>query len=179
MEFQKVIESRRSVRNYDPAKKVDKATVEELVEAAILAPSWKNAQASRYYCILSEEALSRFRQECLPAFNANNVAQAPALIVTTFVKNRSGFERSGEQVNELGNGWGLYDLGLQNENLLLKAKDMGLDTLVIGIRDADKICEMLSINEDETVVSVIGLGYAIQEPGMPKRKNAGEILKFF
>ena len=29
--------------------------------------------------------------------------------------------------------------GLHNENLILKARDLGLDTLIMGIRDADKI----------------------------------------
>ncbi|MEL7648404.1 MAG: nitroreductase family protein [Sedimentibacter sp.] len=179
MEFQKVIESRRSVRKYDPLKKVGKDTVEKIIEAAILAPSWKNAQTARYYCITSEELLNKFRAECLPTFNSNSVKDAPVLIVSTFVKNRSGFERNGEPTNELGNGWGFYDLGMHNEHLLLKAKDMGLDTLVIGIRDENKIREMLDIPEDEIIVSVIGLGYAAEETKMPKRKTVEEITKFF
>lgn len=179
MEFQKVIESRRSVRKYDPAKKVGKETVEKLIEAAILAPSWKNAQTARYYCITSEELLNKFRAECLPTFNSNSVKDAPALIVSTFVKNRSGFERNGEPTTELGNEWGFYDLGMHNEHLLLKAKDMGLDTLVIGIRDVNKIREMLGIPEEEIIVSVIGLGYSAEETKMPKRKTVEEITKFF
>lgn len=179
MEFQKVIESRRSIRKYDPTKKVDEATIKEIIEAAILAPSWKNAQTARYYVICSETTLVKFRKECLPPFNSKNSADAPVLIVTTFVENSSGFNPDGEPTNELGNSWGFYDLGLHNENLILKARDMGLDTLVMGIRDADKIREMLSISQDETIVSVIALGYGTQEPAMPKRKTAADIVKFF
>jgi len=179
MEFQEVIESRRSVRKYDSAKKVDEATIKEIIKAAILAPSWKNSQSARYYVIRSEEILATFKQTCLPPFNANNSADAPVLIITAFVKNSSGFAPSGEPINELGNSWGAYDLGLNNSILLLKAKDMGLDTLVMGIRDADKIREMLSIGEDEMIVSVIALGYGTQRPKMPKRKAAEEIVKFF
>ena len=41
MEFQNVIETRRSMRKYDSSKKVDEATVTAMIEAAILAPSWK------------------------------------------------------------------------------------------------------------------------------------------
>ena len=40
MEFQKVIETRRSVRKYDGEKKVSKDMVIELIEAAVLAPIW-------------------------------------------------------------------------------------------------------------------------------------------
>jgi len=179
MEFQKVVGLRRSVRKYDPDKKVDEATLKEIIEAAILAPSWKNSQTARYYVIQTETTLAKFKQACLPSFNASNCADAPVLIVTTFVKNSSGFNPDGEPTNELGNDWGFYDLGLHNENLILKAVDLGLATLVMGIRDADKIREMLSISQDETVVSVIALGYGAQEPKMPKRKTVADIVKFF
>ena len=38
-----------------------------------------------------------------------------------------GFDKNtGSPVNEAGDGWGYYDLGLQNDNLLLKAAELGL-----------------------------------------------------
>ena len=46
MEFQNVIESRRSVRKYDGSKKVTKEQVESVIAAAIEAPSWKNSQTA-------------------------------------------------------------------------------------------------------------------------------------
>ena len=117
----------------------------------------------------------KVRTECLPEFNANNVEGASALIVTAVVKNRSGYERSGEPTNELGNGWGVYDLGLANENLLLKAAEMGIGTLVMGIRDEKKLHEILSIPEEQMVVSVIGVGYGTVLPDMPKRKSVEDV----
>lgn len=44
--------------------------------------------------------------------------------------------------------------------LLLKATELGLSTLVMGIRDAAKISEILEIPENEAVVSVISVGYS-------------------
>ena len=119
-----------------------------------------------------------FLKNCLPEFNAKS-ADGAALVVTTFIANRSGFDRSGTPDNECGNGWGFYDLGLHNENFLLKAKELGLDTLVMGIRDAGKIREMLSIPEAETIVAVIAVGYGTESPARPKRKQPDDILKFF
>ena len=58
MELQNVLNNRRSMRNYDAAKKVTKEQVETIINAAILAPSWKNLQTSKYYCILSDEKRS-------------------------------------------------------------------------------------------------------------------------
>ena len=103
MELQKVIESRRSVRKYDASKQVTKEQIKEIVEAAIQAPSWKNAQTARYYAILSDEMKETFLNDCLPEYNAKN-AQGASLVVTTFVANRAGFNREGQPDNEVGNG---------------------------------------------------------------------------
>ena len=46
MEFQKLIEARRSIRSYDDTKKVTEEQIRQLVEAAIQAPSWKNSQTA-------------------------------------------------------------------------------------------------------------------------------------
>ena len=85
MELQNVLNNRRSMRNYDAAKKVTKEQVETIINAAILAPSWKNLQTSRYYCILSDEKIEEFRQKCLPEFNQKN-ADLFLLIPTGIVK---------------------------------------------------------------------------------------------
>lgn len=177
MEFQQLVEARRSVRKYDASKKVTKEQVAEIVATAIQAPSWKNSQTARYHAVLSEE-MTQKAMECLPEFNQKN-AEGAALVVTTFVANRAGFNREGQPDNEAGNGWGFYDLGLHNENFVLKAKELGLDTLIMGIRDADKIREVLEIPENETIVAVIALGYGQQEPEMPKRKTPEDIVKFY
>ena len=56
MEFQTLLESRRSVRSYDASKTVTREQIKEIVEAGILAPSWKNSQTARYYCVIDEAA---------------------------------------------------------------------------------------------------------------------------
>lgn len=93
MEFQQLIEVRRSIRKYDGTKKVTKEQVLQIVEAAIEAPSWKNSQTARYYSVLSEDLCEKFRADCLPGFNAQNSENA-ALVVTTFISNRAGFNRN-------------------------------------------------------------------------------------
>ena len=178
MELQKAIQERRSIRKYDPEKKVTREQLIELAQAGILAPSWRNFQPARYYFVVSEEKLAKFKAEALPSFNAKNCADAPVLLVAAYKTGLSGFERTGEQTNELGDYWGAYDLGLACQNLMLKAKEMGLGTLVMGIRDADKIREILSIPEDEIIVSVISIGYPAQDPAAKPRKEAEEVSIF-
>lgn len=176
MELQDVLEQRRSIREYrtDP---VDDKTIVEIIKAGILAPSWKNSQVARYYAVRSEEMLKKVR-EALPEFNQKNTKNAPVLLVTTIVKNRSGFNPDGTPSNELGNGWGYYDCGMHNMNVLLKATELGLSTLVMGIRDEQTLRTVLRVPEEEMIVSVIGLGYSDAKPSMPKRKQAEEIITF-
>lgn len=179
MEFQILIENRRSVRKYSPNTDISKEQIQQLIKAALEAPSWKNTETGRYYCVLSEDMKQKLRKECLCYANNDIKTEHAALIVTTFVHNRAGFQKDGTPDNEIGNGWGCYDLGLQNENLILKAAELGLSTLIMGLRNADKIREMLSIPESETIVAVIAVGTADEEPSRPKRRELEDVLKFF
>ncbi len=179
MELDKVIEKRQSIRSFDAERKVDVELVKQAIAAAQMAPTWKNSQTGRYYVVADPEKLAQFKADCLHPYNAKNSAGAPILIVTTYVRNISGFKRDGSQDNELGNEWGAYDLGLQNALLLLKATELGLDSLVMGLRDADKIKVMLEIPEEESVMSVIALGYRADVTERPARKNQEEIAKIY
>ena len=178
MEFQELIEKRRSIRKYSTDSKVSRDDILTVIKAAQEAPSWKNSQTGRYYCILSEDMTERFREECLPELNRTK-SQNAALIVTTFVRDRAGFQKDGSPDNELGNGWGCYDLGLQNENLILKAAELGYSTLIMGIRDADNIRKLLDIPQEEIIVAVIAVGKAAEEPARPKRREIEEIVRFY
>ena len=177
MEFQKLIEKRRTVRKYAEGNTVTKEDILAMVKAAQEAPSWKNSQTGRYYCVMDGADVARFRQECLPEMNAGKCENA-VLIISTFVHDRAGFQNDGTADNELGNGWGCYDLGLQNENLVLKAAELGYGSLIMGIRDADKIRGFLEIPQEETVVAVMAVGVPGEQPGRPKRKEVEEIVKF-
>ena len=178
MEFQNLIEKRRSVRKYAERNTVTKDEILSMIKAAQEAPSWKNSQTGRYYCIMDEKNVEQFRRECLPEMNAGKCENA-VLLVSTFVHNRAGFQKDGTADNELGNGWGCYDLGLQNENLVLKAWELGYGTVIMGLRTGDKLREILSIPETETVVAVIAIGKAAEEPARPKRKDVEDIVNFY
>lgn len=176
MEFNEVIKGRRSIRKFDTSKKVNKKQVESLIQAAIYAPTWKNSQTARYYCAVDDDAIEKVKS-CLLGTNKEK-SEGASLIVTTFVHNRSGFDREGNPDNECANGWGFYDLGLANENLVLKAYEMGLGTLIMGIRDGEKLREVLSIPDTQTVVSVIAVGYPDEDPQMPKRKETSDVIEW-
>ena len=168
--------SRRSVRAYEAGRTISEAQVRELLTAAQQAPSWANQQPSKYYVAISPEK----REAVLEMIGGNKakVINAPVLIVSTFEKGKSGFFR-GEPSNEVGDGWGAYDNGLSNAYLILKARDMGFDTLIMGMRDSEALRSLFSIPEDEAVMAVISLGYRAEDPSSPVHRALDEIVKFF
>lgn len=175
--FDELILRRRSIRVYDAERKVSKEQIEELVRAASEAPSWNNFQTSRYHVVMSDMMKQQLCKTMAP-FDEKIGESASALIVATFLKGQCGF-KGGEAVDELGDGWGIYDLGLHNALLLLKATDSGLDSIVLGLRDADKIRKLLNIPEEEVIVSVIAIGYRAKDGIRPKRKAVEDIAKFY
>ncbi len=174
MEFKELIAARRSVRGYEAA--IEHDVLVGILKEAQQAPSWKNQQTARCYVVETPETLEDFRESALPSFNRNSSAHA-ALIVTTYVRDVVGFT-DGAPVNEIGNGWGAYDLGMHDAYLVLAAKNAGYDTLIMGIRDADVIRAKLNIPENEEIMSVIAVGKRAAEPSLRPRKPLDEVVRF-
>lgn len=174
MELQKCLETRKSIRKYKDTP-VSKETIQELIKAAQLAPSWKNTQSSKYYVAMGE-AKKEFSDKCLPTFNRNNTEDAPVLIVTTAVDGLSGYTQQGD--THLKHGFACFDNGLQVANLCLKATELGLGTLIMGLYKEDVIREFFHIPENEIIISVLGVGYPDQEPDAKPRKAVEDIVIF-
>ena len=175
--FDQIVAMRRSVRDYKEGTTITEAQVRNLIATAIEAPSWANSQTTRYYVAMDPAKVAAVK-ELVGAGNARNTANAPVMIVSTFVKDQSGFGR-GNQANEIGNGWGAYDNGLSNAYFILKAREQGFDTLIMGMRDSDSLRKLFNIPDTEEVMAVISLGYRASDPNRPARKNLEEIAKFF
>lgn len=174
--FDEVLTTRRSVRSYDASKKISETEVRELLTATQEAPSWANQQPTKYYVAISKEKVAAVQD--MVGGNKERIKDAPVLIVSTFELGKSGFFQ-GNQTNEVGDGWGAYDNGLSNCYLILKARAMGFDTLIMGMRDADKLRKLFDIPENETIMAVISLGYRAGEPNRPERRPLDDIVKFF
>ena len=174
--FDEVLTTRRSIRSYDATKKISEQEVRQLMEAVQEAPSWANQQPTKYYVAISPEKLAAVQD--MVGGNKDRIKDAPVLIVSTFEKGKSGFFR-GNPANEVGDGWGAYDNGLSNCYLVLQARAMGFDTLIMGMRDADKLRALFNIPESETVMAVISLGYRAAEPVQPRHRPLDEVVKFY
>jgi nitroreductase len=176
MELTDCINNRRSIRKYKNIS-VEREKLISVIEAAKMAPSWKNSFVSRFYVAESEQIREKVL-ECLPDFNRESASDAPCLIVTTIVKGRSGFERDGSYSTHLGDSFQYFDNALAVENLCLKAYDEGLSTLIMGLYDNKKLREVLEIPPEQEIVCVIALGYGDEINEAPKRKSIEDIAVF-
>ena len=172
MELTKGIFERRSIRKYED-KAVTEEQVKELLWAASNAPSWKNLQPSRYFVAMGDarDAVA----DMLPEFNKNNVLNAPVLIVSCVKKGTSGFDREGNAVTHLGDGFLHFDNGLAVQNICLKALDMGLGTLIMGLYDEKAIREYFEMDDSLEIVCVMSVGYPADQPAARPRKTVEEI----
>ena len=175
MGLTKGIFERRSIRKYED-KAVTEEQVKELLWAASNAPSWKNLQPSRYFVAMGEarDAVA----DMLPEFNKNNVQNAPVLIVSCVKKGTSGFDREGNAVTHLGDGYLHFDNGLAVQNICLAALDMGLGTLIMGLYDEKAIRAYFEIDDTLEIVCVMSVGYPVAQPDARPRKAVEEIAVF-
>ncbi len=182
MTFNEVASSRRSVRHFkDSGFSPDeiKSKINEIIAfVSENAPSWKNSQTHRYYVAVTDDKKEAVKN-ALAERNRPKCVNAVALIVSCFEKNVSGFSNTDGKAsadNECGNEWGAYDLALGDSLLLLKARELGLDTLIMGLRDSSALRDSLCIPESQEVMAVISVGVREGDVVKPGRKPIEEIL---
>ena len=180
MDAIKMLTERRSVRKFTD-KEVTHETIEQIVEIARMAPSWKNTQTARFTAIYDEDLKKKIAEEGTLGFTANTatILGAPVLIVETTVGKRSGYERDGSFTTAKGTHWESFDAGIAAQTFCLAAYEKGLGTIIMGYFDEDMIKEELGIDdEDMRVSAIIGLGYPAEEPVCPPRKDVEKLLTF-
>lgn len=164
MEFNELVKERKSCRNFvSGVTSID--DINEIIKCSLMAPSWKNSETGRYYVAISEETVKAV-YECLPDFNQKSSKNA-SYIIATFKKGISG---------DGDDDWGCYDLGLQNSYLVLKARELGYDTLIMGLRNEKELRKIFNIPDDEVMLPVIAIGKRAEELQPRQRKDISEVL---
>ncbi len=173
------IKGRRSIRKYED-KKIPHELMEEIVEAASYAPSWKNTQIIRYIIVEGKETIQEIAQNCVLGFeyNTKTMTNAAALVLITIVEGRSGFERDGSFSTSKGDRWEMFDAGIASQTFCLAAHDKGVGSVILGIFDDKKTGEAVSLPEGQKVAAIIAVGYPEIVPEAPKRKTPAELISY-
>lgn len=169
---------RRSIRRFK-TDAIDHQLIEELVATASYAPSWKHTQITRYILVEGDLKDQIAAQAC-DAWKPNTdiINAAPALMVITVIKNRSGFERDGSYSTPRKDGWQMFDAGIASQTFCLAAHEKGLGSVILGIFDSEKAASILEVPEDREVIALIPIGYPAEEPVAPKRKSVEDLLSY-
>jgi nitroreductase len=142
-----------------------------VLEAARLAPSWKNLQCWRFL-IVADAGTREAMLEAFPADNPGRAAltQAPLVILVCAAPGESGVENGVEY-------W-IADAAIAFEHLCLAAHALGLGTCWMGWFDEARLRARAGVPDCFRVVGVTPLGYPDQEPRARPRKELREIAFF-
>lgn len=198
MQVKEAIEQRRSIRKFkeDP---VDPSVLEELLEAARLAPSGSNIQPWRFQAVTSGDMRTKLAA-C--TFRLNFIAEAPITMVCC--ADSKALETRKRRVNELVvsgafQGTGLEDISLSDypdssrrsdaanqayvnlnvaiaiEHMVLRGVELGLGSCWTMLFSQRKVKELLDLPDTFHVVALVPFGYADQQPKQRPRLAREEI----
>ena len=197
MTITQAIQERRSIRKYTD-QAIDRATIEKILNCAILAPSAKNRQPWKYIActgstrerilkamnegikreIKGDMRIPEFRNGLADAKNtAKIMEQSPVLIVILNTQDSSPFlpEEPKDRITEICN---TLSIGASVENLILAATEEGLGTLWIA--NTCFAYEELAreLKTDSQIAGIVALGCAAENPPPRPRKPFEELVEF-
>lgn len=148
-----IIHSRYSCRKFQN-KALSKKQIETVIKAGMQAPSAKNEQPWEFIAVTEKETLRKMSKA---SPYAACISQAPAAVVVM-----ADMERAGD------GSWWIQDVSACIENMLLKAVDVGLGSVWLGMYPRqDRILylkELFQLPSNFIPVAVLPLGYPL-EPG--------------
>lgn len=167
------IYERRAVRKYKE-KPVDKALIDQIIDAGRMAPSAMNRQLWKFYVLTDRNLITSLSPFIVKVANkVLNWAQgadhskttdiifhhAPAVIFITAPKK---------------NKWAALDVGMCCQNMMLAAKSLGLDSCPIGLAKFLEKTEKISILgmlHSEQIQLALTVGYGDERPAVHERKK--------
>ena len=175
MELQEAILKRRSVRKFTEDAVTDEE-LKQIFEAVRWSPSWANTQTWEFI-VVRDKALM---EKIVATYSDKNPATkcsltASALIVACAKTGVSGCY-GGKQVTSIPN-WEIFDLGIAVQTLCLKAHELGLGTVVVGLMNHEACEKVLALPEGHKILAVIPIGRpAVPPKEGPARKDLSEMV---
>lgn len=202
-----LMRGRRSVRRFSP-EPVPREVLEELLSAAITAPSASNKQPWRFFVVTDRARIERMAAAVRAAvdriaahvppeseapFRAygdyfTRFELAPAVIavlhrgmslLSSLVDQGLGDEARA-RIARMERDSGLVGASLALQNLLLMAHALGLGASgMTGPLVADgELKEILQVPESWGIAALVPVGFPAEEPAPPSRKALGKVVRW-
>ena len=150
MSFMELAKDRYSVRKFSD-KAVEQEKIEQILEAAIVAPTACNNQPFKVWVIESEEALAKMREVTPCHFDAK-------VIFAVGGNKEEGWVRKLDQKSFVD-----VDASIVATQMMLAIHDLGLGTTWVGWFDNDKLMERFPEMKDYSVVALFPVGYPAED----------------
>lgn len=164
MELLEGIRSRRSIRKFQ-SRPVPRELVRTIIEAAMFAPSARNAQPWQFVVIDDRQMLSSYGQKHP---NAEMAKEAPLGILVC-----------GDLRLELSPGYWPVDCAAAVQNLLLAAHGVGLGAVWTGVYPREDrmitLRHMCGLPPEVMPHSLVLVGYPAESPPTPDRFRADRV----
>lgn len=170
MKVFEAIKKRRSIRRFDPNKKVTEEQVEKLLEAARWAPSAGNLQ-SWFFVVVRDQKVKEQLVEA--ALGQDFIAEAPIVIVSC-----ADLEKSSSRYGNRGTAlYAIQDVTIATQNLWLVATEMELGGVWVGAFDEDKVSRILDLPSHLRPIAILPIGYPAESSSPPPRRPIEEISR--
>ena len=153
MDCTQVIRARRSIRKFKPGASIPRADVEQMLEAAMMAPSACNCRPWEFF-VVENAGLKEQLKNAHPY--AGMLEDASLAIVVC--------ARPEDQSGKAAGFWPL-DCGAAVENLLLQAVELGYGACWCGCWPSPRISQLQELLNTQSVpVALIAVGVPDEEP---------------
>jgi nitroreductase len=158
MELERAILERRSVRQFSD-RPVERPVLEELLEAAVWAPSGGNCQPWAFVCVTDPAVVKKI---CTVTPGIFQVPKALICVCSDAIKGRSISGPMGEMIQ-------CYNCGMAAQNIMLRAYDQGLGSCVIASFNGTALRVLLELPEHIVPRLLLVVGYPTRQPAPPPR----------
>lgn len=165
MNVLEAIRKRYSCRAYKD-KPIEADKLQQVLEAARLAPSAKNLQDWRFVVVTEKEKKKRLAEA---ANNQTFIAGAGAIIIACSIS---------DYVMRCGQPVGPIDVAIALENMCLQATELGLASCWIGSFYPDKVKPVANIPKNVTIIELLAIGYPADSQKQPSREPMERIMSF-
>ena len=170
MEFYELIQTRETIRSYDPDRKIDEDVLNRILNAGRLAPSAANRQPWTFVLVSSENKL----KEVKASYPRDWFQKVPHVLAVVGNKSKS-WVRPYDGYNSIET-----DLAIAMDHMILASENEGVATCWIIAFDYQQLTHALGLKENEVVYCITPLSYppeGFQKHGNKKRKPLEEIVK--
>ena len=168
MNYYELIESRESIRSYDPSRQVPEDVLKRILNAGRLAPSAANKQPWKFLLVSSDEMLAEIRK----CYKGEWFQSAPHILIVKGDKNEA-WTRAADNYNSLET-----DLTIAMDHMILAAENEGIGTCWIAAFDPAALRSALNLPSNEAVFAITPLGYTpdgFKKKADKKRKPLDEV----